>query len=122
MLLGAAYAGIAIDNCSAALAHNISHALAALGPVHHGLATALALEAILGWQVAVDDGAFAAAAEACGLARDARALVDWYSDFLTRCGVERGCRRSSGSSARPISRPRCARRKPSTCAAPRRAR
>ena len=31
MLLGAAYAGIAIDNCSAAMAHNISHALAALG-------------------------------------------------------------------------------------------
>jgi alcohol dehydrogenase len=89
MLLGAAYAGIALDNCSAAMAHNISHALAALGPVHHGLATALALEAILGWQAAVDDGAFTAAAEACGLARDARALVEWYSDFLTRCGVER---------------------------------
>ena len=30
MLLGAAYAGIAIDNCSAAMAHNVSHALAAL--------------------------------------------------------------------------------------------
>ncbi len=89
MLLGAAYAGIAIDNCSAALAHNISHALAALGPVHHGLATALALEAILGWQVAADDGPFAAAAQACGLGRDAAALAGWYSDLLTRCGVER---------------------------------
>jgi alcohol dehydrogenase class IV len=89
MLLGAAYAGIALDNCSAALAHNISHALAALGPVHHGLATALALEAILGWQVAADDGAFAAAAEACGLACAGAALAEWYPDFLTRCGVER---------------------------------
>ena len=89
MLVGAAYAGIALDNCSAAMAHNISHALAALGPVHHGLATALGLEAILGWQVAADDGAFAAAAEACGLARDAAALPGWYSEFLTRCGVER---------------------------------
>jgi alcohol dehydrogenase class IV len=89
MLLGAAYAGIAIDNCSAAMAHNISHALAALGPVHHGLATALALEVILGWQVATDDGAFAGAAEACGLPRDATALPGWYSAFLTRCGVER---------------------------------
>jgi alcohol dehydrogenase len=89
MLLGAAYAGIAIDNCSAALAHNISHALAALGPVHHGLATALALEMTLGWQAAADDGAFAAAAQACGLARDAAALAGWYSEFLTRCGVER---------------------------------
>jgi alcohol dehydrogenase class IV len=89
MLLAAAYAGIAIDNCSAALAHNISHALAALGPVHHGFATALALEVILGWQVAADGGAFAAAAEACGLERDGIALAEWYSALLTRCGVER---------------------------------
>ena len=49
MLLGAAHAGIAIDNCGCALAHNISHALAALGPMHHGLATALALEVVLPW-------------------------------------------------------------------------
>jgi alcohol dehydrogenase class IV len=71
------------------MAHNISHALAALAPVHHGLATALALEVILPWQVAVDDGPFAAAAAACGLGRDARALAAWYAEFLTRCGVER---------------------------------
>jgi alcohol dehydrogenase class IV len=89
MLLGAAYAGIAIDNCSAGLAHNLSHALAALGPVHHGLATALGLEIVLGWQVATDRGPFAAAADACGLGRDARALVPWYGDLLTRCGIER---------------------------------
>jgi alcohol dehydrogenase class IV len=89
--LGAAYAGIAIDNCSAAMAHNISHALAALAPVHHGFATALALEVILLWQVEADadDGPFAAAAAACGLGPDARALVQWYGEFLTRCGIER---------------------------------
>ncbi|HEX3210021.1 MAG TPA: iron-containing alcohol dehydrogenase [Geminicoccaceae bacterium] len=89
MLVGAAHAGIAIDTCGCALAHNISHALAALGPVHHGLATALALEVVLPWQVAADRGAFAAAAEACGLGPDAAALPGWYSDLLTRCGVER---------------------------------
>ena len=89
MLLGSAYAGMAIDNCSAALAHNISHALAALAPMHHGLATALGLEVVLGWQVEQDQGAFAAAAAACGLARDGAALVAWYSEFLTRLGVGR---------------------------------
>ncbi len=89
MLLGAAHAGIAIDNCGCALAHNISHALAAQAPVHHGLATALALEVVLPWQVAADRGAFAAAAQACGLAQDGAALPDWYSGLLTRCGVER---------------------------------
>jgi alcohol dehydrogenase class IV len=89
MLLGSAYAGMAIDNCSAALAHNISHALAALAPVHHGLATALGLEVVLGWQVEQDQGAFAAAAAACGLPRDGATLVAWYSEFLTRLGVAR---------------------------------
>lgn len=89
MLLGSAYAGIAIDNCSAGLAHNLSHALAALGPVHHGLATALALEIVLGWQAAADQGPFAAAAAACGLGHDAAALAPWYGDLLTRCGIER---------------------------------
>ena len=81
MLLGAAYAGIAIDNCSAGLAHNLSHALAALGPVHHGLATALGLEVVLGWQVGDRRGAFAAAAAACGLGRDAAALAEWYGEL-----------------------------------------
>jgi alcohol dehydrogenase class IV len=89
MLLGAAHAGIAIDSCGCALAHNISHALAALGPLHHGLATALALELVLPWQIASDQGPFAAAAAACGLGHRAAALPGWYSDFLTRCGVER---------------------------------
>ena len=89
MLLGSAYAGIALDNCSTAMAHNISHSLAALAPVHHGLATGLAIEAILNWQVAEDTGPFAAAAAACGLGHDAGALPAWYSNLLTRCGVER---------------------------------
>jgi alcohol dehydrogenase class IV len=102
MLLGSAYAGIAIDNCSAGLAHNLSHALAALGPAHHGLATALGLEIVLGWQAAVDDGPYAAAAAALGLGPDAAALADWYADFLTRCGVERllpACFRGLGAAA-----------------------
>ncbi|HJM49085.1 MAG TPA: iron-containing alcohol dehydrogenase [Alphaproteobacteria bacterium] len=92
MLLGAAYAGMAIDNCSAGLAHNLSHALAALAPVQHGLATALGLEVVLGWQAKFDtpgSAPFAAAARACGLGADAGALVEWYGDWLTRCGVKR---------------------------------
>lgn len=90
MLLGSAYAGVAIDNCGTAIAHNISHALAGLAPVHHGLATALGLEVALPWQVEADTlGPFAAAAEAVGLGRDARALPGWYASWLDRCGVAR---------------------------------
>jgi len=89
MALGSAYAGIALDNCSTAMAHNISHAMAALAPVHHGLATGLAIDTVLAWQVEQDTGPFAAAASACGLGFDASALPGWYSDFLARCGVRR---------------------------------
>lgn len=88
MLLGSAFAGIGIDNCGTALAHNISHALAGLAPVHHGLATALGLEATLAWSVEANDGSFTAAARACGL-KGAAELPRWYSDLLTRCGVAR---------------------------------
>ncbi|WP_193369088.1 iron-containing alcohol dehydrogenase [Pelagibius marinus] len=93
MLLGSAFAGIGIDNCGTAVAHNISHALAGLAPVHHGLATALGLEATLAWSVEADaqeadGGSFAAAARACGL-KSAEELPAWYSDLMTRCGVAR---------------------------------
>ncbi len=90
MLLGSAYAGIAIDNCGTGMAHNISHALAALAPIHHGLATALGLETVLAWESETDDGSIAAAAAAaCGLNGGADPFADWYSGLLTRCGVER---------------------------------
>jgi len=89
MLMGSAYAGIAIDNCGVAVAHNISHALAALAPIHHGFATALGQDAVLAWEVERDNGSFAAAASACGLEQDASALVQWYGDFTIRCGMER---------------------------------
>ena len=48
----ATLAGIGIDNCGTAIAHNIGHALASLRPVHHGAAVGLALRATLPWNVA----------------------------------------------------------------------
>lgn len=90
LLLGSALAGIAIDNCGTAIAHNISHALAGLAPVHHGLATALGLEVTLAWSVKAEDedGRFAAAARACGIAASDE-LPGWYGALMTRCGVAR---------------------------------
>lgn len=88
MLLGSAYAGAAIDNAGCAMAHNISHALAALDHIHHGLATALGMGVVFDWQVDGDaDGLFADAAAACGLGRDARELADWYAELLARLNV-----------------------------------
>ena len=92
MLLGSSYAGIGIDNCGTAIAHNLSHALAGLAPVHHGLATALALDLTLAWSVEAEaesgERPFAAAARACGVSAAAE-LPAWYSALMTRCGVER---------------------------------
>lgn len=88
VLLGSCYAGIAIDNCGTAVAHNISHALAGLAPVHHGLATALAFEATLPWLVEAATADLDAAARACGLRR-ADELPTFVSRLMDRCGIER---------------------------------
>ena len=66
MLLGSCYAGIGIDNCGTAIAHNISHALADLAPVPHGRATGLAMLATMDWAMEGDRPAFARVAEAMG--------------------------------------------------------
>ena len=63
----AALAGVAIDNCGTAIAHNIGHALASLRPVHHGRAVAVGMLATLPWNVADDPGGrFAAVAALLG--------------------------------------------------------
>lgn len=88
VLLGSCYAGIAIDNCGTAIAHNISHALAGLGAVHHGLATALGFEATLPWLVESDTPDLNEAARAIGLSGAAQ-LPAFVSGLMDRCGVER---------------------------------
>ncbi len=88
VLLGSCYAGIAIDNCGTAIAHNISHALAGLAPVHHGLATALGFEATLPWLVAGRTAELDAAAKAVGLS-SAEALPDFVTDLMDRCDIFR---------------------------------
>ncbi|MDK1387635.1 iron-containing alcohol dehydrogenase [Sinorhizobium sp. 8-89] len=88
VLLGSCYAGIAIDNCGTAIAHNISHALAGLAPVHHGLATALGFEATIGWLVEANTADLDRAAKACGLDRLAD-FPTFVSNLMDRCGVAR---------------------------------
>ena len=64
MLLGSCYAGIGIDNCGTALAHNISHAIADLAPIPHGRATGLAMLATIDWVAEGHPAAFARVARA----------------------------------------------------------
>jgi alcohol dehydrogenase len=84
----ATFAGIGIDNCGTAIAHNIGHALAALRPIHHGRAVGLALRATLPWSVQGEDGAFAATAAAMGEAADARRLPAAFDRLLRAVGIK----------------------------------
>jgi alcohol dehydrogenase class IV len=84
----ATLAGVAIDNCGTAIAHNIGHALASLRPIHHGRAVGLALRATLEWSVEGDDGRYAAVAAAMGEAAQAQGLPGAFDRLLRAVGVK----------------------------------
>jgi alcohol dehydrogenase len=84
----ATFAGIGIDNCGTAIAHNIGHALASLRPIHHGRAVGLALRATLPWSVQGGDAAFAAAAAAMGEPPQARHLPAAFERLLREVGIK----------------------------------
>ncbi|QPH53551.1 iron-containing alcohol dehydrogenase [Pontivivens ytuae] len=64
LLIASCHAGIAIDACGTAVAHNLSHALARFAPVHHGHATAHAFAASLPWLIEASTPQLRAAAAA----------------------------------------------------------
>lgn len=88
VLLGSCYAGIAIDNCGTAIAHNISHAMAGLAPVHHGLATALGFEVSLAWLAEADTVDLNEAAAVLGLTR-ASEIPAFVTRLMDACGLTR---------------------------------
>ncbi|WP_119388882.1 iron-containing alcohol dehydrogenase [Taklimakanibacter lacteus] len=85
LLLGSCYAGIGIDNCGTALAHNISHAMAELAPVPHGRATGLAMLATIDWVKDGNPAAFAKVAEAMGREGNVAAA---FEDLVRRSGIK----------------------------------
>jgi alcohol dehydrogenase class IV len=88
VLLGSCYAGVAIDNCGTAIAHNISHAMAGLAPIHHGLATALGFEVSLPWLVEANTDDMRAAAGVLGLA-SASEIPAFVSRLMDACNIAR---------------------------------
>ena len=120
LLLGSCYAGIAIDNGGTALAHNISHAVAALAPIAHGRATALAMLATMDWVAAAVPEAFAGVAQAMGEAAEPE---ERWRPFAGWCGRVASRSRSATTGSRSTGRtcwqrrwldrkmPRCGRRR-----------
>lgn len=91
MLWASTVAGLALHNCNTHLGHNISHALGSLARVHHGLATAIALDVALPWLVERPEGAalYADAAAALGGERRAGSLPDTFSELMRSVGIPR---------------------------------
>ena len=89
MLWASMVAGLALHNCNTHMGHNISHALGSLAPVHHGLATGLALDVSLPWLTARQDGEanYALAAEALGGEARASALPVAFSALMRSCQI-----------------------------------
>ncbi len=84
----AALAGIAIDNCGTAIAHNIGHALASLRPIHHGRAVGIAMLASLPWNIEGSEGAFAACAAAMSAEPTARGFMAAYEALCRRARLD----------------------------------
>ncbi|MEM7087981.1 MAG: iron-containing alcohol dehydrogenase [Pseudomonadota bacterium] len=91
VLWGSTVAGLALHNCNTHMGHNISHALGSLAPIHHGLATGLALEISLPVLVDRPEGAdnYARAARALGASSSAKDLPLAFTDLMRACGISR---------------------------------
>ncbi|TMJ37685.1 MAG: iron-containing alcohol dehydrogenase [Alphaproteobacteria bacterium] len=88
LLLASCYAGVGIDNCGTALAHNISHAMAELAPIPHGRATGLAMLATIDWVKDGNPAAFAKVAGAMGSEEEAGNIAAAYEDLVRRSGIK----------------------------------
>jgi alcohol dehydrogenase class IV len=88
MLLGSCYAGIGIDNCGTALAHNISHAMADLAVIAHGRATGLAMLATIDWVAEGNPQGFARVAAAMGEEPHAANAVRAYDRLVRATGIK----------------------------------
>lgn len=84
----ATLAGIGIDNCGTAIAHNIGHALASLRPIHHGRVVGLALRATLPWNIENDTGCYAAVAAAMGESANATQLPGAVDRLIRDVGIK----------------------------------
>ena len=88
MLIASTYAGIGIDNCGTALAHNISHAMAALAPIAHGRATGLAMLATIAWVAEGAPQAFAGVARAMGEEPVAEFAIRTFARLVRSSGIK----------------------------------
>ncbi len=67
--------------------HSCAHALGAVCDLHHGLANALMIEAVLAWNHESAPGKFDELAHVCGVAGGGRQFVPWLGDLKRSIGL-----------------------------------
>lgn len=92
MLVAAAMGGIAFQKDLGAV-HSMAHPLSALHHMHHGLANALCLVAVMEFNAQRKPGLYRRLAHALGLGDDSdQAVIARVKELLAQCGIEPGLR------------------------------
>jgi alcohol dehydrogenase class IV len=67
--------------------HSCAHALGAVCDLHHGLANALMIDAVMGWNLPAAPAKFDELAHAAGVAGGGAAFVDWLRSLKREIGI-----------------------------------
>ena len=70
--------------------HSCAHALGAVCDLHHGLANALMIDTVLGWNFEAVPAKFDELAHVCGVAGDGAAFVPWLRALKAQVGITGG--------------------------------
>ena len=70
--------------------HSCAHALGAVCDLHHGLANALMIDTVLGWNFEAVPAKFDELAHVCGVRGGGAAFVPWLRELKARVGITGG--------------------------------
>ncbi|WP_298930228.1 iron-containing alcohol dehydrogenase [uncultured Ramlibacter sp.] len=70
--------------------HSCAHALGAVCDLHHGLANALMIDAVLAWNYEAVPAKFDELAHVCGVAGGGKAFVPWLRELKAQVGIAGG--------------------------------
>ena len=100
--LGAAWAGLAIENAMLGAAHALANPLTAEHGVAHGQAVGLMLPQVVRFNAEVAGDHYAELAAAAGISASAAGLADWLEALLLEAGLNHSLTPCLAGSTRPL--------------------
>jgi len=100
--LGAAWAGLAIENAMLGAAHALANPLTAEHGIAHGQAVGLMLPEVVRFNAEVVGDHYAELAAIAGISASSAGLADWLEALLTRAGLNRSLQPCLADSHRPL--------------------